>query len=294
MQIDDAIDGYLLFKSGRASDTTIETDNILLGQFADYVGSVNVEVLTASDILAYLRHNTERGLAPSTNRRHHAILSALWSWMVSDEIGLVKSNVVSKVPPPRLPKRRVKVLSDEDIANLLSAAGESENALRDKALILSLLDTCARASEITGVTVDDVDLSLGRVRVIGKGDKERYVHLGRPARQAVWLYIKKERPEPVQYGSDHLFLTREAYPMNRDSLRKAIERLGDRTEIHVYPHLFRHTGAVARLLRGMDLETLKLYLGHESITTTSKYLTALEDDDVQAVAQRTAPSEDYR
>ena len=299
MHLQEAIDTYLFFKSSEASAETIKTDTVLFRQFANWgkahLGdSPQVEAIEPEQIKLYLDYHKQRGLSPHTIKRHYALLSAFWSWLTSDDIGLCTAHAVKPVPAPKLPRRVVETLSHDDLEAILTATTRGTEPRRDRALILFLLDSCARASEVAGVRLPDLDMQRGRILVIGKGDKQRFVYLGKRALQAIWLYVKQERPGPMRFDSEHIFLTRDGYPMNRDSIRKAINRAGDRAGIHANPHLFRHTGAVERLRRGMDLMSLKHLMGHEKLTTTELYLTALQDEDTEARAKRTSPGDDWR
>lgn len=130
--------------------------------------------------------------------------------------------------------------------------------------------------------------------MIGKGNKERFVYVGSRALHAVWLYLTTERPQCQQVRVDPVFLTFDGYPMDRDNLRKAIQRLGKEVVPRVYPHLLRHTGAVWRLRNGMNLEMLREFLGHSSLETTRQYLTGLTDEDVAQAAGRTSPGDNWR
>ena len=132
-----------------------------------------------------------------------------------------------------------------------------------------------------------------RVLVTGKGSKQRYLYLGRRALQAVWLYLKQERPEPAQYETGHLFLTPGGYPMDRNSIRKAISRIRSRAGLHIYP-IYSGTLALLRgcLRRGIDLMILKAFLGHEKVATTEKYLTALNNEDIEYGARKTSQADD--
>jgi site-specific recombinase XerD len=142
--------------------------------------------------------------------------------------------------------------------------------------------------------MDDIDLRTGRVLVEGKGSRQRYTFLGRRARTAAWLYVSDERPEPAQVNENRLFLTETGYPMSRFCLREAITRLAEKAGVHATPHMFRHTAAVTHLRNGMNLVALQHLLGHADITTTRGYLTALADEDVEAISQRTSPSDNWR
>jgi len=299
MILQEAISTYLFFKGGECSAETLKTDTVLLTQFTDWAGEhlcdpVSVDSITSADVLHYLDHHRGRGLSPYTVKRHHALLSAFWSWLTCDEVDLCAVHILKAVPAPRLPRHVVEVLTRDDLEAILAATRRGNDPRRDRALVLFLLDSCARASEVAGVQLPDLDMTRGRVLVTGKGDKQRYVYLGRRCLQAVWLYTKQERPEPMQCDSEHLFLTREGYPLNRDSLRKAVNRAGNRAGRHANPHLFRHTGATERLRRGMDLMSLKHLMGHERLSTTERYLTALQDEDTEAGARRTSPGDDWR
>lgn len=294
MKLRDAVDGYLLFKAGRSSPETIRTDRCCLDQFIDWRGDVEADALTSEDVRAYLAYHTERGLSPYTIRRHHATLCAFCAWLCSPEIGLADENPARKVPPPKLPKLKPKALEREDIEAILAATEKANTKRRAKALVLFLLDTGARASEVVRVTMAGVDFRSGKVKVRGKGDKERFVYLGRRALSALWLYVKDERPEPAQVGNDHLFLTYEGYPMTRHTLRGIIVRLGKAARVRASPHQFRHTAAIEHLRHGMDLVSLQHLLGHADITTTRGYLEALQDEDVEERAKRTSPADNWR
>ena len=294
MEMSQAVEGYLLLKATRCSPRTIEVDRGFLGQFVAWHGDHDVRSITADDIRRYLASLTERGLAPHTIRRHHAILSALYAWLSSPDIRLAAANPVREVPPPKLPKLKPKALSADDTKALLAAIGRSENQRRDKAIIRFCLDTGARASEVCGVKMADVDFKAGRVRVFGKGSKERFTYLGRRALADLWLYVKEERPQPAQVGGDYLFLSEEGYGLDRHSLRLVFYRLADRAGIKASPHMLRHTAAIERLRNGMDLISLQRFLGHEKLVVTQVYLTALTDDDVAAKASRTSPGDNWR
>jgi site-specific recombinase XerD len=294
VDIRDAVEGYLLFKSARASPRTIETDIVILRQFSEWVGETDVTSITPETVRDYLAYHVERGLSPYTVRRHHASVSALFSWLSSLGIELVSSNPCATVPKPRAPKRKPKTLSEDDVNALLAACSKSRNPRRDKALVLFMLDTGARASEIASVSISDVGFNSGRVRVVGKGDKERYVYLGKRALAALWLYVKDERQQPTQVGAGNLFLTDDGYQLNRDSLRRIVQRLGDKAGIKAYPHQFRHTAAIEHLRHGMDLVSIQRLLGHESLQTTRIYLEALNDEDVEKRARQTSPADNWK
>jgi site-specific recombinase XerD len=139
-----------------------------------------------------------------------------------------------------------------------------------------------------------VDLKTGKVRVMGKGSKERFVYLGKRALSALWLYVHDERPEHAQANDEHLFLTQDGYPMTRYTVGSLIARASERAGFHAHPHQLRHTAAIARLRNGMDLISLQRMLGHETLEVTRAYLTALNDEDVEQAATRTSPADSWR
>jgi len=289
-----AVDGYLLHRSTALSPETLRTERVWLHQLADHVDDIEVADVTADQIRDWLLHQRERGLSPFTVKRCHASVSALYTWLTDPDIGLADRDVTDAVDPPRTPTRKPKALSQDDIESLLDAAQHMILRRRARAIVLFLVDSGARASELCGVTMDDIDLKTGKCLVTGKRDKSRYTFLGSRARSACWLYVSDERPEPSRVGDDKLFLTIDGYPMDRYSLRHAVVRLADRAEIHATPHMFRHTAAVCHLKNGMDLVSLQHLMGHSDIQTTRGYLDAIADEDVGQTAQRTSPADNWR
>jgi len=294
MRLSDAIDGYLLLKATRASAQTIATDRVMLGQLTRWAADCDTSAVTPAVVRRYLAYHRERGLSEHTIRRHHAVISALFKWLTSPDIALTNANPVATVPAPKLPALQPRALTQEQVAALLEAAVAGRNPRRAKAFLLVMLDTGCRISEITGACLSDVDMASGRIRVTGKGQRERYVYIGKRALAALWLYVKEERPDPAVVGDDHLFLTQDGYPTNRNSWRCYITRLSKRVGFHVHLHMFRHTSAIEHLRRGMDLASLQHMLGHQDIKTTRAYLTALNDEDVADRARRTSPGDNWR
>lgn len=296
MKLSTAVDGYILFKATRVSTETLKTDRVLLTQFQRWCdGDPEIDTLTADSIRDYLAFQRERGLSPYTVIRHRAILSAMWKWLSLPHNGIVDENVVAATQPPQKPRRKKPILSQDEVEALIEAAKQTQCPKRDEALIRFLLDSCCRASEACGLQRADLDLRTGRARVLGKGNKERFVMVGARALHSVWLYLNTERPQCQVNGVSPVFLTHDGYPMDRGTIRLLMQRLGRAADVtRLYAHLLRHTGAVFRLRAGMNLEMLREFLGHTTLEMTRQYLTGLTDEDVAAAASRTSPGDNWR
>lgn len=295
MLLSDAIEGYLLFRSGgQVSEETLRTDKYHLHQFLRWLGDCEIRTITPATVREYMVYHKGRDLSPHTIIRQRAAISTLYNWLI--DIGVADKDPTDKVPPPRKPKRLPKGLTDEQIEQLVAAAASSQNPRRDKAIVLFMLDTACRNSEVRGVQMPNIDFSTGRVRVIGKGDKQRDVFLGKRALSATWLYVKQERPEPAKVDSQHLFLTRgsrsHGYPLSRSGMRQIFTRMD--VPFRIYPHRLRHVAAVRHLRNGLDLMSLQHLMGHADIQTTRKYLDRLKSEEVGRVARLTSPCDNLR
>lgn len=113
----------------------------------------------------------------------------MYSWLCSDEIRIAEVDPTDAVPNSKLPKVKPKTLDEDEIEALVKACSKSSCRRRDKPLVLFLLDSGARASELCGVTIADLGFETGKVLVTGKGAKERFVYLGKRALGALWLYV---------------------------------------------------------------------------------------------------------
>ena len=296
MRISDAINGYLIFKSQTAAPSTLKTDRVHLDQFAAWLGrDEEAHTLTTERITEYLLYQRNRGLSPFTIRRHRAVLSHMFSWLSAPHNGIVAENIVKHTTPPKLPRRKVQVLTEDEVGQLIDSAHETQTPKRDEAIVRFMIDSCCRATEVCTVSRSDLDLKTGRAFVTGKGSKERFVWIGNRALHSAWLYLNTERPQHQQRDADMLFLTHDGCPMNRNTLRLLYNRLGRKAGVpRVHPHLMRHTGALWRLLAGMNLEMLRQFLGHESIKTTQVYLSGLSDKDMAQASARTSPGDNLR
>jgi integrase/recombinase XerD len=190
--------------------------------------------------------------------------------------GTLRADPTLRVRAPKLPRRLPKNLSEAQVEALLAAPNpETTLGLRDRAMLETLYATGLRVSELVGLTLAQVSLDMGVVRVLGKGSKERLVPLGEES--IVWLkrYLATGRPALVGEGkSAAVFVTARRGPLTRQAFWALLKRLGMKASIpatSISPHVLRHAFATHLLNHGADLRVVQLLLGHADITTTTIY-----------------------
>jgi len=277
-----------------------------------------VQAQDLRDYLAWMRSEykprrfsgSEQPLSPKTIRNIWVGLSAFFRW-ASTELNI--PNPMKGVPAPRFEEAPVEPFTREEIEALLKACEYCQLAetaerrrftmrrptgKRDRALILTLLDTGLRASELCALKIGDVDAKTGKVQIkhglLGgaKGGKGRTVYLGKAVRRALWLYLSSR--EDGEDPDAPLFLGKYNRPMNRDVLRQVIASLGDKASVkHCHPHRFRHTFAITYLREGGDVFTLQALLGHHSLDMVQHYARIAEVD-IERVHRRASPADNWR
>jgi integrase/recombinase XerD len=219
------------------------------------------------------------------NRQNaHIGLSALWTFAINE--GYTTEHAVKKVELAPPDKRAIIPFSKSDVEKLLETAlTDGRDKKRNISIIKVLLDTGVRASELCGLTLNDVEGEY--LRVFGKGSKERQVPISPIAMNAVVDYLNNVRHADKRTAP--LFLSETGVGLDRHALRLMLNRLSERSGVrNVYPHKFRHTFAVNYLLNGGDPYSLQMILGHSTMDMVKRYL-YLTNRDIAAVHNRATP-----
>jgi integrase/recombinase XerC/integrase/recombinase XerD len=198
---------------------------------------------------------------------------------------------MDKVTMPRLDKTIPPPFSLEEIKALLAVcSGKTRKHLRDKAIVVSLLDSGLRASEFVSLRVKSVDLRTGLVTVVGKGRKQRVTRFGAQTRKSLLRYLATRQeltPDSmlwVAYNKAGI----ERGPLTMRGLEIVCRNLGNKVGIACHPHKFRRTFALWCLRSQMDLHSLRLLMGHRSLAVLQRYL-ALAGEDIERAHRLHSP-----
>ena len=259
----------------------------MLSQFSDFAGpDKTLNQVTIDDARAFVaflqeqdsryqdhpyRNEVEGGLSSATINAHVRSLKVLSSWLRQE--GYTGTDLFGRLKRPKIPKTIIQVLSEEEIIRLCGALNKhSFVGARMITVLALLLDTGLRARELCELTTANVHLDQRRLKVMGKGQKERFVPFGVKT-QKVMHFWKLIWRDPLAEVIDAFFLNTDGSPITYSALTQAVKRLGKRVNIpRLHIHLLRHTFAVRYLTNGGDLISLRDILGHTSISVTQIYL----------------------
>jgi|YelNatPaOPRAMG01_1025707.scaffolds.fasta_scaffold114852_1 site-specific recombinase XerD len=273
MLLSDVINQFIAErKAARYSPHTINDYNVTFKKLLQYLSDVEISSVEKKVIIEFMASQTE--ISAKTLRNYHANLSALWRWAVQQ--GYCNENIISQIQPPIAEKKAIVPLSREEIQAIVLSALHSDNHLRDSAIILLLVDTGIRASELCGLKIKDLNQTTRHIIVFGKGRKERQIPISQTTFSSILLYIhSRGKVKP----NDPLFLSNTNKTLNKDQLRNIICKLGEDGKVtRVYPHLFRHTFAIQFLRNGGTIYTLQQILGHTTLDMVKRYLAIAQVD----------------
>lgn len=263
--LEEAVDAFLaeLALAGRAK-TTQELYRCLLMMMARCVGpEQSVKGIRRGQVVAHLAHLSERD-SQSYVCLNIRIYKRFFSWLV--EQGEIKQNPLEGMTAKDPPWTPVPPFTQDECQRLLSAA----RSPLEKAVVLLLLDTGLRASELASLRQEDVNLTLNELTIQGKGGKQRRLALNPEPRKALLDYF-------VAQAEANCLLWPEGF--NRKKLAYLLDKIGRRAGVtRVHPHRFRHTFACNLLAASGDGLALKKLLGHESMTMVLRYTESKEGD----------------
>jgi integrase/recombinase XerD len=272
--------GYVELERGLARNTakSYESDLRQAAHFLKKSGAASWAKVSAKQLTAWLHWLSDRKFSGSSQARKLSAVRMLCRHLVRERVR--EDDPTELLAGPKIRRKLPQTLSASDMGKLLAApAGGDAYAVRDRAMLELVYSSGLRASEICGLTLQQVDLEHGFVRVFGKGSKERVVPLGTRARDAVLAYLGSARPRLVKprTGSE-LFITERGKAMSRKTLWAMVKQAARRAGLPktVKPHLLRHSFATHLLSGGADLRAIQEMLGHASIGTTQIY-TAVEN-----------------
>lgn len=266
---------YLSVERGLSRNTIISYQEDL-NYYMDYLESRNINSLsrtTRDDISNFMFLQKDKGLSANSVARRLAAIKSFYRFLVKERI--LKSDPSSLIDSPKLWKKIPDALSVNEITRLLDQPNIRKlQGIRDRAVLEALYATGMRVSEAANLKKDNLNLQVGFLRCIGKGNKERVIPLGKKAIQSLQRYLVMGRPKLLKgRESEYLFLSRLGRRISRQSLWKIIRRYARQAGIKkpIRPHILRHSFATHLLERGADLRSVQEMLGHSNISTTQIY-----------------------
>src|SRR5271163_2741028 len=246
-----------------------------LTQFAEYLESENATLATAAQthVAGFLDHLRRHGVESRSAARKLSCLRGFYRWLLLDK--RIQHDPTVNLESLSTWKVLPKSLAESEVASMMeraSVAADHPQAdaadLRDRAILELLYAGGLRVSELTNLRVEDLSLDEGRIRLRGKGDKERVVPLGEPALKALATWLANGRPHYGRKQRDSwLFLSERGQPLSR----QWIWRLVKASDSTASPHKLRHSCATHMVEHGADLRSVQILLGHADIATTQVY-----------------------
>jgi integrase/recombinase XerD len=263
-----------------------------LSQFVElkYTG-VRPEEITYRQLQGFLQYLNELGMSAHSQARILSGVKGFFKYLLFEE--RIDKDPTALIEGPRLGRRLPDTLDYNEILRLLEAIDLSApDGGRNRAMLEVLYSSGLRVSELVELKQANIYFDLGFLRVVGKGNKERLVPIGRDAMKFLKIYIDEIRVHvPVQKGFEsHVFLNRAGRKISRVTIFLIIKALAAKIGLKksISPHTFRHSFATHLIEGGADLRAVQEMLGHESITTTEIY-THLDRDYLKQVIREFHP-----
>ncbi len=244
-----------------------------LHHFQAFLGHAPLSSVTLDTLRNYIDHLRGTALSNRSIARQITTLRGLFGFLTDERE--VSTNPTELLAAPKIGSSLPKYLDLPAVDRLLAAPDrQSRTGLRDQAMIHLLYGCGLRVSELIKLRISDIDGAAGTIRVIGKGDKQRLIPVGRAALRALDQYNQEQRPLLLRGRvSPHLFVTGRGKAMTRQGFWKLLKGHGKNAGIFrsLSPHVLRHTFATHLLEGGADLRSLQAMLGHSDVGTTEIY-----------------------
>ena len=247
-----------------------------LGRYLDYLESLHHDTpdsVQSSDVAAFLGQERERGLPPRSRSRLLSAIRMFHRFLLIERYAT--TNPSSLIESPRSPKKLPVFLSMDEVERLLNATrGTRPDDIRDRAMLELLYATGLRVSELVHLQQREVNLAVGYLMTLGKGNKERLVPIGATACHRVTDYLEQVRSKQDPDNTrPHLFLSRLGEAMTRQAFWNIIKKRALLAGIarSISPHTLRHSFATHLLANGADLRSVQIMLGHTDLSTTQIY-----------------------
>jgi integrase/recombinase XerD len=267
--------GYLAVERGLAANSRLAYSRDLARylDFLESLGRSEPAEVTPADIASFLARLKDGGLAPASRARSLSAIRMFHKFLMIEKY--CDETPAAIIEAPRTLHRLPEFLSPGEVDRLFAACdGTSGENLRDRAMLELLYATGLRVSELVGLKLREVNLDVGYLMVVGKGNKERLVPIGESARSHVKGYIEgvRYRFDP-QGHNPHLFLSRLGDAMSRQAFWNLIKKRAAIAGIvkHLSPHTLRHSFATHLLENGADLRSVQIMLGHADLSSTQIY-----------------------
>uniref|UniRef100_A0A7C4UHE2 Tyrosine recombinase XerC n=1 Tax=candidate division WOR-3 bacterium TaxID=2052148 RepID=A0A7C4UHE2_UNCW3 len=239
-------------------------------QFFQYIKK-EPEFINSQDIISFLNILRKNGLNSNSIARKLSSLRIFFRFLSGE--GIIKEDPTEFIETPKIVRKIPLVLDVYEIEKIIEATDDSIIGIRDRACIELLYGAGLRIQELLSLRVEDLFLKDGFIRVLGKGDKERIVPIGRKGINAVIEYLEKSRVHLAKTKIPILFLSKDGKKMSRMGFWKRLNLYLRKAGIQkkITPHTFRHSFATHLLEGGADLRVVQMLLGHSDISTTQIY-----------------------
>ncbi|MFO7850807.1 MAG: tyrosine recombinase XerC [Spirochaetia bacterium] len=281
MKLETVIERFIEYSASvrSLSSRTIEAYRGDLMKFASFVSeeesAYDWRELSSYGVRSFLSRLLRMGLRESSVNRILSSVRGFYSFCVKFEYA--PANPFSSVRGVKRGQALPDVMSEEEVEQLLEMPKDDYLGTRDRTLLELLYSSGCRVSEVTAMNVSDIGRGKKSVRVLGKGNKERYVFLGSPAREALSMYLSMRRKHTAENDIDAekaLFLNAAGRRLTQRGVADILSRYIGKSGFggkKVSPHTFRHSFATHLLNRGVDIRVVQELLGHSSVSTTQVY-----------------------